>query len=182
MGKIHSYLIVVSEMTIGYSYGSRSHNSINETILTIGHGHMVNPNIGGAEDGNAVAVAHSPQTHMVDSVSDHSSVTNYNVMDTKTMDDDISYVLKSNASAISNLNIGPSCINGLVASHDELLGEPNGHVGREGDPQRSLLDYSMTKSPRFRVHEVRIRRVVHYIVWTQLSTNGLAAKTQNTIG
>lgn len=154
--RIHYYLIMVGEVTIGYRDGSGPHDGINETIMTPGHGNMVNPNVGGTEDGNAVTIAHGPQTHVVDSVSNHSARTDNNVMDTKAVDDDIFDVLKSNASPISNLNISPSCINGLVAGHDELLREPNGHVGREDDPQRSLLDHSMTKSPRFRVHEVRI--------------------------
>lgn len=172
----------MSKVAIGDGDGSGSHNGIDETVMTSGHGNMVNPNIGGTEDGNAVAIAHCPQTHMVDSVSDHPTSTHDDVMNTKAMDDDILDVLKSNASPICNLNIGPSSIDGLVAGHNELLIEPNGHVGRKGYPERPFLDHGMTQGPRFWVHKVRVRRVVHHVVWTQLAAGGLAAETQNASG
>lgn len=150
------YLIVVCEMAVGDGNSSGSHDGINESITTISHGNMVNPNIAGAKDGNAITITISPKTIVGLRISNKSTIANLNVKNFDSMDDHILDELDGNTSPISNVDINSSSINGLVTCHNELLAEPNVHATSKDDPQGSTSCNCMPKGTRNRIHHVII--------------------------
>ena len=53
-------LVVVCEMAIGDGNSSGTLNGINQSISSVSHGNMVNPNITRAKDGNSITITLSP--------------------------------------------------------------------------------------------------------------------------
>lgn len=102
-------------------------------------------------------------------------------MNVQAMNDNIGYKLNCDACSISNVHIHSSSINGLKAVHDQLLLQLNNHVPLEHNPQGPVLDHSMAKSARFRVHRVIIPGVSHHIKFSITTTDSIPAKTNATI-
>lgn len=104
------------------------------------------------------------------------------IMDVKTMDNDVGHKLDCDASAIGNVYIDPSSINGLKTVHDEFLFQPNHHVPFEHNPERFLLNHSMTKSPWLRVHRIVVARICDDIETTITTTNSIPTKPNAAFG
>lgn len=102
-------------------------------------------------------------------------------MNVQAMNDNIGYKLNCDACSISNVHIDSSTINCLEAVHDQLLFQLNNHVPLEHNPQGPVLDHSMAKSARFRVHRVIIPGVSHHIKFSITTTDSIPAKTNATI-
>lgn len=102
-------------MTIGDGDCSGTHDGVDKTILTIGHGNMVDPNISRPKDGDAIAIALCSKPIMVHRISNHSTWFGDNVVDVKVMDDHIVDKLNGEASAVGNVDIGATSVDGLVA-------------------------------------------------------------------
>lgn len=145
---------MVSEVAVGDGDGGGAHNDVDEAILAVGHGNVVDPNVGRSEDRDAVTVALCPDSDMIDGVPDVATTTGGNVMNVKIVDDDVLHKLNRDASTVGDADVGTAGVDGLVTSHYELLRQPDDHAAGEDDPQRLLLDDGVPERPRLRVHEV----------------------------
>lgn len=136
-------------MAVGNGNSSGSHDGINKAILAVPHGNMVNPNVARTIDGNAITITLSPQAIMELRISDHATPMSLNVEDLNSMDDNILDKLNGNTSTTHNVDINPSSINCLVASHDELLLESDDHAACKCDPQRPVSRDGVPESAGF---------------------------------
>lgn len=142
---------------------------------------MINPDIGAAIDRQSVAIALCPESEVADGVSDHATTPGLNVMDVKAMNDHILHKLQRNLSSLFDVNVGTTSVYGLVACHQQLLGQLDGHAMREGDPQWLLLDDSVAEGPGFRVAHVVIRGVGDNIEPAVLAAGGALAKAEGAV-
>lgn len=143
---------------------------------------MINPNVGGTEDGNPITVAFRPQSIVINGIPNHSTVAGNNVMNPEAMDDDILDELNSNTSSTSNMDIGSSTINGFVAAYDEFLVESDNHTMGKDDPKGYLLDNCMAKGSTFGVNHVIVRRIIDNVDLAGLSTGCSVAKAKDAFG
>lgn len=139
---------------------------------------MIDPHIGGSEDGDAVAVAPGSLAEVVDGVPDHAAGAGDDVVDLDAMDDHIIDVLDGDAGAVGDVDGDAAAVDGLVASHEQLLGEPDHHAPGEDDPQGALLDHGVAERPRLRVHEVAVGGVGHDVDLAALSALGLVPEPE----
>ena len=120
--------------------GSGALDNVNETILALRHGDMVDPNVGGPEDGDGITITPCPLSNMVHGVSYQATIPGLNVLNAKPVDDDIVHELQGDSGTVLDLNIGSTTINGLVGGDHQLLLQDNDHVALECDPQWAFLD------------------------------------------
>lgn len=75
------YLIMMSEVTIGDgdSRGGRDH--IDQPILAIGHGNMVNPNPRGSKHRDPISIATRPEPIVLHRIPNQSAIPSLDVMD-----------------------------------------------------------------------------------------------------
>lgn len=119
---------MTGHMAIGDGNGRGSHDGINEAILALGHGNMIYPDVGGSVHGYGVAVALRSEAEMAHGVPDHATAAPLDVMDVQPMDDDVLHKLQRDLSSVADMNVGPTRVYGLVACHQQLLGQPDHHV------------------------------------------------------
>ena len=112
----------MSEMRVWDGDSRGALDGIDEAVLAVGHGEMIEPDIGWSKDGYAIAITDCSKADMIVGVSNHTASGRKNVVDVKTMDDHIPGELNANTSTISNMHIGTTSINGLIASHQQFLG------------------------------------------------------------
>lgn len=95
---------------------------------------MVNPDMTRPENRNPVAVGHRPPPIMTRRAANHGVSGRFTVMNVQPMNDDIRHELDRDAGAVSYVNVGAACVDGLEAVHDQLLLERDHHVALEHDP------------------------------------------------
>jgi hypothetical protein len=66
------------------------------------------------------------------------------MVDMYVVNNDIGYILQSNAAAADNVDVSPTPIESLVAVKDELLRELDEHVAGEHNPERLSLNHSIS--------------------------------------
>lgn len=84
---------MVGEMAVGDGDGGGPHDGIDEPVGALGHGDVVNPDVAGPEDGDAVAVAHRPQANVILRVPDQPAGSLHNIVDANPVDDDVPHEL-----------------------------------------------------------------------------------------
>lgn len=98
------------------------------------------------------------------------------------MYDNIGDKLSGDASAMSNVNIDSTSINGFEAVHDEFLLEVDHHTGFENNPKRFGLNHSMPQSARTRVNDVMVTGISDHVESTVTTTNSIPTKSDSTVG
>lgn len=98
------------------------------------------------------------------------------MVDMHIVDDDIAYILQSNATPTRNVNISSSPIKSLVAIKDELLRKLDEHVAREHNPQRFWLNHSVSQSSRLWIHGIIVRRVGDNVVLPTFASKSILTK------
>lgn len=173
---------MVGEMAVGDGDGSRSHDRVDEPVVALGHGDVVDPDVAGPEDGDPVAIAHRPQTNVICRISDQSPGPFYDIVDPYPVDDDIAYELQRDPGTAGDEDIGSPTVDSLVAGHDELLVEPYDHAPGEGDPEWPVLGDCVPQRPGYRVNHVVIRGIGYDVVLPGLTAPGCPAKPEHAIG
>ncbi|KAJ6297899.1 hypothetical protein OIU76_019086 [Salix suchowensis] len=89
---------------------SGSHNCINKSIGTERHGNVIDPDIGGTDDGHSISITvmNGPDSTVVHRVSDTSTAGSNNVMNANSLNDN---TMDDNASTVRNLYMVPTPIN-----------------------------------------------------------------------
>lgn len=137
-----SYLVVPGEMAVRYGDGGGRLDCIDQSVIAVRHGHVVDPNIGGAEQGDAVAVALHADSEVIQRVPDEPAVPGVGVVDVDAVDDYVLHELQGDLGPIADVHVGAAAVDRLVVRHDELFREPDDHVVGEYDPQRFGLDHA----------------------------------------
>ncbi|RZS12496.1 hypothetical protein BHM03_00043965 [Ensete ventricosum] len=158
------YLVVVGEVIVGDGNGSGDHDGINEPIGAVGQRAVVDPDVAGAEDGNAIAVGHGPPSIVGGGAADHGVPGGLAIVDVEAVDDDVGDVLDGDAGAVGDVDVGAAPVDRLEAVHDELLLERDHHVALEGDPEGLVLDDRVPKCSRPRIHGIVVPGVRHDVV------------------
>ncbi|KAK3406272.1 hypothetical protein EUGRSUZ_K02439 [Eucalyptus grandis] len=86
------------------------------------------------------------------------------------------------ASATGDVDVHAAAVEGLVAVEDELLRQPDQHVGREDDPQRLLLDNRVPQRARLWAHGVVVRRVGDDVYVAVLAAQRVLAEPDGAVG
>jgi len=115
-------------MAIGNGNCSGSHNCIYESIGAARHGNVIDPDIGGAEDGNSISITVGPDSIMVHGVPNIPTASSNNVMNANSMNDYVMDELYCNATSIRDVYMVPTPINRLMARHYQLFRQLNVHV------------------------------------------------------
>lgn len=121
--------IVVRDSDRGGSVGD-----INEAISAMCQKAMVNPNMRRSKDTNGITVAPSALPDMGGSAPNHAGLARLTIMNTYSMDNNMTYTLHSDAWSICNLYFSPSTVYGLKTIHNELILERDDHVLGKNDP------------------------------------------------
>lgn len=78
---------------------------------------------------------------MVHGVSDQSPISHLNIVYVYVVNDDVPNKLDGDARTISDVDLGSTAVDGLVALHDQLLLQRDRHAVLEYDPQWLLFLY-----------------------------------------
>lgn len=87
------------------------------------------------------------------------------------VNNNIAYILQSNAATTRNVNISPTPIKGFIAIKNEFLGQFNEHVSGKHNPKGLRLYHSISESSWPWIDSIIIRGVSHYIIFTVLATH-----------
>lgn len=98
------------------------------------------------------------------------------VMYVNPMYDNIGDELYCDACTISYVDINSTAVYCLEAVHDQLLLQLDDHVPLEHNPQRPVLDDSITEGAWFRIHWVVIAGVSYDVVPAVPTANRITAK------
>lgn len=76
------------------------------------------------------------------------------MVDVNVVNDDVAYILESNAATTHNVDISATPIKGFVAIKDELLRQFDHHITGEHNPQWLRLYHCVSERAGFRVNGV----------------------------
>jgi hypothetical protein len=158
-------VVVVGHVAVGDGDAGGEFDDVDEPVLAVGEGDVVEPDVGGPEDGDAVAVGDGAPAEVVRRVPDVPAVLVGldDVVDVDVMDDDVSDELDGELGAVGDAHLRAAAVDGLVAADDELLLERDDHRLGEGDPEGLLLDHAPPERARPRVHHVVVGAVGHHV-------------------
>lgn len=171
---------MTSEVRIGNGDGSGTHNGVDKAIAAVRHGNVVDPDMRRAEDGNTIAIALRPETHMVPRVSYLATCPHNDVVYLDAVDDHVLHELDGDPCASRYMHVGSSAVDRLVSGHHQLLIEPDHHAFREDYPKRSFLGHRVAKRSGFRVDHVVVRRIGDCVIPASQPARGLAPESENT--
>ncbi len=166
-------------MAVGDGNGSWSHDGINEAILAVGHGNMVNPDVGWAKDGDTITITLGPNTNVVVRIPDKPAISRDDVMDMNVMDDHIIDKLEGEAGTKSYVHIGSPTVDGFVAGHDQLLIEPNNHAVCKDNPEGPFSGNGVPDGSRSWINHVVVGGIGHYVNRTTFSAGDSVAKAKD---
>lgn len=172
---------MVGHVIVWNGNGSRSHDSINKSISTMGEWIVINPYMARAKNWYGITISHCPPPIVSRWAPNHGITSGFTVVNVKTMNDHVGHKLDSDTTSIGNVHICPTTINGLEAINNQFLFQLNHHVPLEDNPERPILDSSMAQSSRFGVNRVIIPWVSDNIEATITTTNGISSKTNATV-
>ena len=174
-------MIVLGEVGVGDGDGGGAVGDVDEAVGAVGHGDVVDPDVAGAHDGDAVAVALAADAEVVLGVADEAAGARHGVVDVEVVDDDVAHRLHRDLRA-GDVHLRAAAVDGLVAGDDELLGEPDHHAPREDDPQRPLLDHGVPERAPPRDDEVLVAGVRHDVDLAGEPAGGLVAEPHGALG
>jgi len=76
-------------VAVGDGDGSGALNDIDESIRTIREGNMIDPDVGGSEDGDGVTVTPGSHSNMVVGLPDAATLLRHDVLDANAVDDNV---------------------------------------------------------------------------------------------
>uniref|UniRef100_A0A804PV48 Uncharacterized protein n=1 Tax=Zea mays TaxID=4577 RepID=A0A804PV48_MAIZE len=169
-------VVVVGEVAVGDGDPGGLGDDVDEAVLAVGEREVVQPHVGGAEDGDAVAVGDDAPAEVVGRVADVAAVLvgRDDVVDVDVVDDDVVHELHRELRAVGDAHLRAAPVDGLVAADDELLLERDDHRLGEGDPQRLDLDDAPPQRARPRVHHVVVGAVRHHVELAGQPAGGVA--------
>ena len=124
---------------------------------------MVDPHMSGPEERDGISIGDGSPANMGGAGPDHGITCGAAVVDVETMNDDVGDILQGDAATPRDVHVVAAPIDGLEAVDQELLPQPNGHVGSKRDPQCVRLDHCVPQGPLPRIHWVIVPRVRDHV-------------------
>lgn len=112
-----NYLRVIGEVAVGDGDGGGALDGVYNSVFALGHGTMVDPNVGGSKDSNAVSFVESSETLVGSGVSDYATGGGFDLLDLQVRDDDVLHKLHRDARAARDFHVRAAPVDGLVARH-----------------------------------------------------------------
>ncbi|VFQ92588.1 unnamed protein product [Cuscuta campestris] len=153
-------LVVVGKVAIGDCDRGGRPSDVDQTVRTTRQGAVVDPDVPRASYGYPVSVRLASVLRACWARAYHSVPRGLAVGDLDVVNNHIGDVRQGQAPVSGDEQVGAAAVDGLVAVEDQLMFQRDRHVAGEHDPQRLRLDHRVPESPRFRVHDVQVRRVV----------------------
>lgn len=175
-------IVVARQMAVGDGDGGGALHDVDEPVLAHGGGDVVDPDVGGREERDAVAVGAGPVPDVVRRVADHAAVGVLDVVDVEVVYDDVGPVLDREPCAFGDVHLGAAAVDGGVAVDDELLGERDDHVLGEDDPDGLRLDDAEADGAGPWVLHVGVRRVRHDVDLAAQAARGVLAEPLGATG
>uniref|UniRef100_A0A452YC05 Uncharacterized protein n=1 Tax=Aegilops tauschii subsp. strangulata TaxID=200361 RepID=A0A452YC05_AEGTS len=170
------HLVVVGEVAVGHGDARRPHDGVHQPVRAPRQRAVVHPHVPRREERDAVAVRPGAPP-VVRRRRPHVRVPRrHAVVHVQVVDDHVGHVLQRDARAAGDVHVRAAPVDGLVAVHQQLLVEADGHVRGEHDPQRALLDGGVPERAGRRVHGVAVRGVGHNVERPALAAQRVAAE------
>ena len=112
---------MVRKMVVRYGNPSGPHNRIDQPVSAVRQRAMVDPELPGTEDGDAITVRYAPPPNMGWARSYVSVPGGFTVMNMDVVDDDVGDVLECDAAVAGDLDVGAATVNGFVTVEDEFV-------------------------------------------------------------
>jgi hypothetical protein len=176
-------VVVLGEVAVGDGDGGGAVGDVDEAVLAVEHGDVVDPDVAGAHDGDAVAVAGGAEAEVVVGVADLAAEVGDGVVDVEVVDDDVAHVLHGDLRA-RDVHLRAAAVDGLVAVDDELVAEVDNHVAREHDPEGPVLDHGVPERALPRGHHVEdvVGGVGHHVELAVVPAPGAVAEPHGALG
>ncbi|KAG2620684.1 hypothetical protein PVAP13_3NG210101 [Panicum virgatum] len=181
---------MVPQEVVGQGHACGGVRDIDEAVRAGLKGAVVDPHVGGTEDGDAVAVRQATTGRQ--RRRRQRRPRRLAVAHGEPVDDDVAHVVQHEAgaavpddhggAAVPDDHGGAAPVHGLVRGHDQLLLGPDGHVTRERDPQGLLLDEAVAEGARRRGRRVFVARVRHHVRLAVLAAAGVTAEPDGAVG
>lgn len=155
-------------------------NCINEAILAVGEGAMVDPNVASAENRHPVPIGQSPPPVVAGRVPHIGIPTLLTVMYVQSVNDHIRHILYGDARPAGDVHARSSAVDRLERVDHQLLLELDHHVTVEDDPQWLVLDGTVPKCPWLGVHRV-VSRVCHHVNLAVTSSDRVLPKPDRAV-
>lgn len=175
-------LVVVGEVVVGNGNCGGTHYGVDQAVRAVREGAVVDPDLPGAEDGDAVAVRSAPPPNVSWAGAYVGVPRGRAVVDVDVVDDDVGDVLERDAAVAGDVDVGAATVDGFEAVEDELVLQVYGHVGGEHDPERLVLDDRVPKRARDRVGRVAVGGVGHHVDLSALPAHGIFAEADAAVG
>jgi len=181
-GAEQHHVVVVGEVAVGDGDPRGALHHVDEPVLAVGHGDVVDPHVGGLEQRDAVAVGLGPGPDVRRRVAHQAPHGVQHVVDVQVVDDHVPGQLHRDAGAVGDVHLRAAPVDGLVAAHQQLLRELDDHRLGEDDPQRAWLDHAPPERPRPRVHHVAVAGIRHDVDRTAEAAGGRLPETPGAPG
>ncbi|KAL6958183.1 hypothetical protein U1Q18_038486 [Sarracenia purpurea var. burkii] len=112
---------MIRPVAVGDGDISGTFDGVYDAVSAFIHGKMIEPNLLGPKNVDAIAVADGSEADVVDGVSDHAAVGDDDVVDVNVVNDDVLHELDRDSGAVSNVDLCPAPVDRLVALHYQLL-------------------------------------------------------------
>lgn len=170
-------LVVVGEVVVGNSNRGGTHYGVDQAVRAVREWAVVDPDLPGAEDGDAVAVRSPPPPHVRWTGAYVGVPWRRAVVDVDVVDDDVGDVLEGDAAVARDVDVGAAAVHGFEAVEDELVLQVNGHVRGKHDPERFVLDDGVAERAGDGVGRVAVRWVRHHVDLPALPAHGVFAES-----
>ncbi len=163
-------LVMVSEVVVGDGDGGGAFNDISETVSAVSEVVVIDPDILGSEDVDAISVCGSSVPDMLRSAAYRGRSRRNAIVNVDPVHDDVGNELDRQASTSCYVYVRASSVQGLETAHDQLLFQLDQHVLLEDDPQRLVLYGAPPQCPWSWVHDVVVAVVCNDVDLSVLSS------------
>jgi len=143
---------------------------------------MIDPDVGGTENGDGITITPRSLSNVVVRVSDQATLLRHDVLHANPVDDNVVHELHGEATTVPDLNIGATTIDGLVGGNHQLLLQTDDHAAFEGDPKRTLLSHSITEGSWFGVNHILIGVISDDIDGSTEASDGASSEPFSAFG
>ncbi|CAH9137570.1 unnamed protein product [Cuscuta epithymum] len=158
-------LVVAEEKVVGDGDGGGALRDVDQPVLAMNQGAVVDPHHARHVYGYSVAVRRG---HLLRQLLAHLHPVVFRrglaVVDEEVVDDDVGDREECDAAHAGDVHVRAAAVDGLVTVDEELVPELDFHVGRECDPEFFLSSHPVPESARFWISGVGVvRRVFDHI-------------------
>ncbi|WVZ13942.1 hypothetical protein V8G54_011508 [Vigna mungo] len=150
------HIVVSGHVAVGDGDGCGALDHIDQSIGSVRKRNMIDPHVGGSEEGDGITITPRSQSNVVVGVPDHATLLRHNVLNANAVDDDVVHELNGEATTVPDLNVGTTTVDGLIGGNEKLLLQSDDHAAFEDDPKWTLLGDGISEGSWLRVDHVLV--------------------------